>query len=70
MEKLLAVKEYDSITKSPAFKGDTKYKYLEKEVFQSLIEFIHEFAGDEENSDALEFMHIAYKRNVGDVVTI
>ena len=70
MEKLLAVKEYDSITKSPAFKGDTKYKYLEKEVFQSLIEFIHEFAGDEENSDALEFMRIAYKRNVGDVVTI
>lgn len=70
MEKLLAVKEYDSITKNSAFKEDTKYKYLEEEMFQSLIEYIHEFAGDEENSDALEFMRIAYKRNVGDVVTI
>lgn len=70
MEKLLAVKEYDSITKNSAFKEDTKYRYLEEEMFQSLIEYIHEFAGDEENSDALEFMRIAYKRNVGDVVTI
>ena len=39
-------------------------------MFQDLIEFIHEFIGDEGNSDALEFMHINYKRNVGDVVTI
>ena len=49
MEKLLAVKEYDSITKNSAFKEDTKYRYLEEEMFQSLIEYIHEFAGDDEN---------------------
>ena len=34
------------------------------------MEFIHEFSGDEENADALDFMRISYKRNVGDVVTI
>ena len=70
MEKLLEVKEFDTITCNTVFEGDHKYKYLDEEVFQSLIEFIHEFAGDEENSDVLEFMRIAYKRNVGNVVTI
>ena len=70
MDKLLEVREFDSITGNADFKDDDNYKYLNKEVFQELIEFIHEFAGDEENSDALEFMRIAYKRNVGDVVSI
>ena len=70
MSKLLEVKEFDSITGNADFKDDDNYKYLNKEAFQDLIEFIHEFAGDDENSDALEFMRIAYKRNVGDVVSI
>lgn len=70
MDKLLEVREFDSITGNADFKDDDNYKYLNKEVFQELIEFIHEFSGDEENSDALEFMRIAYKRNVGDVVSI
>lgn len=34
------------------------------------MEFIHEFSGDEEDADALDFMRISYKRNVGDVITI
>lgn len=38
--------------------------------FHDLVEFIHEFSGEEENADALDFMRISYKRNVGDVVTI
>ena len=70
MEKLLEVREFDSITGNADYKNDEKYKYLKKEVFQDLIEFIHEFTGDEENADALDFMRIAYKRNVGDVVSI
>ena len=70
MDKLCEVKEFDTITGNIDFKNDCNYKYLKKEVFQDLIEFIHEFTGDDGNSDALEFMRINYKRNVGDVVTI
>lgn len=43
---------------------------MDKKIFDSLLTFIYEFAGDEENADALEFMRIGYKRNVGDVVSI
>ena len=50
--------------------NDEKYKYLETAAFLDLVEFIHEFSENEENADALDFMRIGYKRNVGDVVTI
>lgn len=70
MDKLLEVKEYDSLTGNVDYKDDEKYKYLDQKAFVDLIEFIHEYAGDEENADALDFMRISYKRNVGDVVTI
>lgn len=70
MGKLLEVREFDTITGNAEFKNDEKYKYLDKAAFQDLVEFIHEFSGNEENADALDFMRIGYKRNVGDVVTI
>ena len=70
MDKLLEVKEFDTITGNAEFENDEKYKYLDKAAFQDLVEFIHEFSGNEENADALDFMRIGYKRNVGDVVTI
>lgn len=70
MGELLEVREFDSITGNAEFEHDEKYKYLNAKTFQDLVEFIHEFSGDEENADALDFMRISYKRNVGDVVTI
>ena len=70
MKKLIEVREFDSITGNKDYKDDEKYTYLQDAVFQNLIEFIHEFSGNEENADALDFMRIGYKRNVGDVVTI
>lgn len=70
MDKLLEVREYDIITENPDFIDDEKYKYLNTAAFHDLVEFIHEFSGDENNADALEFMRISYKRNVGEVVTI
>lgn len=70
MDKLLEVREFDTITGNADFENDEKYKYLDAAVFHDLVEFIHEFSGDEENADALDFMRISYKRNVGDVVTI
>lgn len=70
MDKLLEVREFDTITGNADYKDDEKYKYLQEPAFHELINFIHEFAGDDENADALEFMKIGYKRNVGDVVSI
>ena len=70
MDKLLEVREFDTITGNADFENDEKYKYLDAAAFHDLVEFIHEFSGDEENADALDFMRISYKRNVGDVVTI
>lgn len=70
MDKFLEVKEFDSITCNADYKDDERYKYLNEKAFADLIEFIHKYAGDEENADALDFLRIAYKRNVGDVVTI
>ena len=32
--------------------------------------FIHEYSGREENADALDFMRIGYRRNVGETITI
>ena len=70
MDKLLEVREFESITGNADYKDDDNFKYLNEKAFHDLVEFIHEFAGDEENADALEFMRIGYKRNVGDVVSI
>ena len=70
MDKLLDVREFDSIIGNADYKDYDNYKYLESKAFDGLVDFIHEFAGDDENSDALEFMRIGYKRNIGDVVSI
>lgn len=70
MGKLLEVREFDVITGNVDFINDERYKYLDSAIFQDLIEFVHEFSGNDENADALDFMRISYKRNVGDVVII
>jgi 5-methylcytosine-specific restriction enzyme subunit McrC len=70
MNKLLEVREFDTITCNVDYRDDDNYKYLDEKTFQELVKFTHEFAGDKENADALEFMRIGYKRNIGDVVSI
>ena len=70
MDKLLEVREFDTITGNEDYANDPDYAYLEEATFHDLIEFIHEFSGTEENADALDFMRIGYKRNIGDVITI
>jgi 5-methylcytosine-specific restriction enzyme subunit McrC len=70
MGKLLEVGEFDTITGNADFKNDSRYKYMNQAAFQELTEFIREVSGDEDNADALDFMRISYKRNVGDVVTV
>ena len=70
MNKFLEVKEFDIITGNPNFKNDEKYKYLDTVAFENLIEFIHQFTGNEEVADVLDFMRISYKRNIGNIVSI
>lgn len=70
MDKLLEVREYDIITANTDYKNDNNFKYLPKDVFAALVEFIHGFAGDEENADSLDFFRVGYKRNVGDTITV
>ena len=68
MKKLLEVREFDKISCNPEFK--TEYAYLPEPVFKDLEEFIHAFAGDEEYADALEFLKIGFRRNVGDIISV
>ena len=68
MNKLLEVREFEKISCNPDFK--TEYAYLPESVFRDLEEFIHAFAGDDEYSDALEFLKISFRRNVGDIISV
>ena len=68
MKKLLEVREFEKISCNPDFK--TEYAYLPETVFRDLEEFIHAFTGDEEYSDALEFLKISFRRNVGDIISV
>lgn len=68
MDKLLEVRGFDSIIGNKDYKDYGNYKYYE--AFDGLVDFIQEFAGDDENLDVLDFMRIGYKRNIGKVVSI
>ena len=70
MDKPFEVKEFDTIICNEDYKDDEKYKYLNQKEFDNLVAFIHEFTGDADSADALDFMKIGYRRNVGEVVTI
>lgn len=68
MNRLLEVREFEKISCNPDFKDE--YAYLPEPVFRTLEEFVRIFTGDEENADALEFLKIGYRRNVGDVISV
>lgn len=70
MNKTFEVKEFDLIVCNPEYKNNSNYKYLEKEKFENLITFIHEFTSSEDNEDILKFMKISYKRNIGNIISI
>lgn len=68
MSKLLEVREFDKISCNPDFK--TEYAYLPEKAFQDLKEFIQAFADDENHADALEFLKVSFRRNVGDIISV
>ena len=70
MGKPFEIKEFDSIICNADYMDDEKYRYLNQKEFNNLVAFIHEFTGDAESTDVLDFMRIGYRRNVGEVVSI
>lgn len=70
MGKPVEVREFDTITCNEDLKDDDNFIHIAKKDFDGMVSFIHEFTGTEENADALEFMKIGYRRNIGDVISI
>ena len=68
MKKLLEVREFDKISCNQDYK--TEYAYLPEAVFEDLVQFIHSSSGDLENADALDFLRVGFRRNVGDYVAV
>lgn len=67
MVELIEVREFETIVGNKEF--ENQYRCMDKSSFANLIEFIHAFDSDGEESDVLDFIKIGYKRNVGETVT-
>ena len=68
MNHLLKVREFETIISNPDYK--TEYAYLPDDIFRNLEDFIHEYTSAEEGSDALEFLKVGYKRNLGRTISV
>lgn len=67
MGELFEVREFETIIGNEEYKN--QYRCMDKNNFDDLIEFIHAFDSDKEETDVLDFIKIGYKRNVGETVT-
>lgn len=69
MSGIRVVREYDTITCNREYENNSGFRYLGEKHFRELEQFIREYSADEGDSDALEFMKIGYRRNVGDTIS-
>lgn len=67
MNKLIEVKEFDTLISNENY--NDKYICVDKDIFSDLLEFIHAFNSDSEESDVLDFIKIGYRRNIGETLT-
>ena len=67
MGQLLEVREFETIIGNKEYAS--QYRCMDPKAFNDLIEFIHAFDSDKEETDVLDFIRIGYKRNVGETVT-
>lgn len=67
MNKLLEVREFETITFNEEYSDEKYYRYLSKNVFDELEDFIYTFQGKEE-SEAIDFLKVASKKGVGKVI--
>ena len=58
MNKLIEVKEFDTLISNEKY--NDKYICVDKDIFSDLLEFIHAFNSDLEESDVLDFIKIGY----------
>ena len=70
MGEPITVREYDKIVCNESYKGVPGYECIGEKEFDELKRFIHEFTGDVETTDVLEFMQIGYKRHIGEFISI
>lgn len=67
MNKLLEVHEFELITCNSDYKDDASLKYLDEEIFSELEDFILAF-GEGSQPEAMDFLKVGIKRNVGKVI--
>lgn len=67
MDKLLEVREFESITCNEDYDNDPHYKYLNKETFAELENLILSF-NESDQSEAMDFFKIGVRKNVGKVI--
>ncbi len=69
MNRLVEVKEFDSIICKKDYENEDNFKYINEEDFKYLVAFIREYVGTKDSADAMDFMRIGFRRCVGDVVS-
>ena len=67
-EKLLIIKEFDTITCNVDYINDKELIYLEKEIFAELYKFVRENTSEDDTTVALDFFKAFSKKGVGDVI--
>jgi len=69
MSNILEVREFDTITCNRDYENSPYFRYLDEKHFKELEQFIREYSSDDDHSDALEFMKVGYRRNVGNTIS-
>lgn len=69
MGDIIQIKEFDSVTCEVNDKIAYGRHRLSRKNFDELMGFVKEYTAGDDQADALEFMKISYKRNVGDIVS-
>ncbi|MCM3255573.1 McrC family protein [Priestia aryabhattai] len=69
MDKLLEVREFESITCNEDYRNDSHYKYLNQETFTELENFILAFSeNNQADANVMDFLKISVRRHVGKVI--
>ena len=70
MQKPFEVKEFETIVCNADYKDSSDFRYLAKNKFDELSDFIREYDTANEGTDVLEFFKLGYRRNLGDTITV
>ncbi|MGL4950135.1 MAG: McrC family protein [Anaeroplasmataceae bacterium] len=70
MKTLFEVREFDVIVNNNNFVSNPKYKFLENDNFNNLLNYIKEFNSKIDNAHASDFFKIGWKKSIGDTISI